>query len=304
MSQKDEILSAALATSRYLEVVPEAASVLPPYEDVPSFAEFLSRGGRFTPKYARQVLRDFEPEDGSLALAIFDRLRDEGLPAPPRALRSLPRPARTRTYAVVADAHFGQTPRSRVGEVFEAIESISDAECVVFLGDTLHADTLSGTTTRGTAVQPRRAQADVIFEVTSAVRSLEMYTEIVVGNHDAQGAVWLAATIGQRARLFFADPDFGAGFTHGHISEARYSSMLREAAGRAPVSYIFRGHTHQDLLEYSNAQARWLVTLRSAAPRGEYAKSEGYPAHTPCVHAITMDSSGEMVSWTRRFLPT
>lgn len=259
----------------------------------------------FSPAYVKQVLKglDRTPKgaDAELNDRITARLASIGhLPAPPPRLGSYE--AGGRSFVVVGDAHFGLTRHSRVAAVEAAIRGALDLLAgdveVVLLGDTIHADTYRGETSKGTRLEVGRPPEEVIPEVVAMVRRLNVAgvpVRVFQGNHDMLGAIWLAAAAGVEVERASVGVGGHVGMYHGDKDLTRVYGQLRERGltGVPRDATIIRAHNHVFDVTFDPARGT-VVTVPAASPRSAYAEDEGYPEVPPAVLGVEFDDDGRL----------
>jgi metallophosphoesterase superfamily enzyme len=259
-------------------------------------------------KYAKQIYASMDLDLGGVEEARFRRI-EQALDRSGRPARRAhpfdegsPSEAGVSTYVVVADAHFGQERESRVARVEDAVyallDDVDDAT-VVLLGDTMHADTHEGTTTKGTSVDPGRRPEDVVPEVIDFVQGLDERGWpicVVQGNHDMFASIFVAASVRRTAKRAHVLASGRLALIHGDIPTKKVYGHLRELGlvSNPTEALILRGHNHVLGVEFVDGVG-YVITLPAATPRSEWAKSEGYPWHSPAVTRIDLDAHGRLV---------
>lgn len=206
----------------------------------------------------------------------------------------------------LADFHFGNgTLYEHVDNVIEAIISkLStgdyDEVWMVNIGDLLHFDNYSGTTTAGTQVGARgkifQAWKSAVQEVIQIIEAIKIYVPVkfisVSGNHDKVNSYTAANAV---ALYFNADDDvefdvefedrkyarYGnsvLGFAHGDIPNKNMQTVIqreaRELYGETTHAYMFFGHLHHIL--HQDKDGVIMYQLPSPTPVDEWHNEKAY----------------------------
>lgn len=277
-------------------------------DGVELFTDLIACVDDLTRSYAKQVYYDMDRSPGGSELATLERIEAalSGSACDPADLLPPIVPSGpVRSYVLVADAHFGQCPLSRVGVVEGAVcallDDVDDDATVLFLGDTLHSDSYDGRTSKGTPVHPGRRPEEVVPEVVGFVQRLaerRIPLHFVQGNHDRLGTLFLAAAAKASAGMSWVSPDSHVGAWHGDVDLTRIYPSMRSAGLRFDPGEVvlFRGHGHRFDVTV-DGRFGTVISIPPATPTSAYARGEGYDEVDPAVVRVDIDHLGRVVGW-------
>lgn len=171
---------------------------------------------------------------------------------------------------------------------------------LVLLGDTIHFDTVNGTTTSGTQLSPAIGYREAFDEVTSILieviwtLSYVAPVEVVVvpGNHDELSEYHLCKALDYyfistddiiidteyKHRTWRRWGNVLVGWTHGNMAKSRISKWLHQEArsdfGKSRFAEIHAGDIHHEVSNEDNGVIlRYVPTM---APPDEWTDKQGY----------------------------